>query len=66
MADVVYVSRVRVERRGGPNRAAYLPADSSPTLYGTHGEVAAHYNRQPGTFDPRATTLDHIVGAAAG
>jgi hypothetical protein len=66
MGDVVYVSEVRVERDNGPVRRAYLPAQTQPVYYGTHGPVAAHYGTPPGQFPEHATTLDHIVGAAAG
>jgi hypothetical protein len=66
MGDVVYESEVRVERDNGPVRRAYLPAQTQPVYYGTHGPVAAHYGTPPGQFPEHATTLDHIVGAAAG
>ncbi len=66
MTEVVYVSKCRIERQGGPIRAAYLPAESEPTLYGVHGAVAEHYGVPPGSSPPHATTLDHVVAAAAG
>ncbi len=66
MTDVVYVSKCRIERRGGPIRAAHLPAESEPTLYGVHGAVAEHYGVPPDSFPAHATTLDHVVAAAAG
>jgi hypothetical protein len=66
MGEVVYRSQVRIERLGGPIRAAFLPAESEPVLYGMHGAVAEHYNMPQGAFPPHATTLDHVVGAAAG
>lgn len=66
MADVVYVSEARIEREGGPNRAAYLPAESEPTRYGVHGAVAEHYGVNEGDFEVHATTLDHVVAAAGG
>lgn len=66
MNDVVYVSEVRIEREGGPVRHAYLPAEAEPTVYGTHGPVAGHYGHEPGQYPEHATTLDHVVGAAAG
>jgi hypothetical protein len=67
MADqVVYVSRVRVERVKGPLRRAYLPAESGPTLFGVHSEIAKHYGVDPSVSEPHATTLDYIVAAAAG
>ncbi len=45
---MAYVSQVRVERLGGPLRAAYLPGDDEPTVYGMHGALAEHYGAQPG------------------
>ncbi len=66
MGDVVYVSEVRIERLGGPVRQAYLPGDPEPTVYGTHGPVAEHYGVPEGKFPAHATTLDHVIGAAAG
>jgi hypothetical protein len=38
-----YVSRVRIERLGGPQRLAYLPAEEEPVAFGVHSEVAEHY-----------------------
>jgi hypothetical protein len=50
----------------GPLRLAYLPAESNPVPFSTHGPVAVHYKAQPGTFEPHATTLDYVVAATAG
>jgi hypothetical protein len=66
MAEVVYRSDVRIERVKGPIRKAYLPAERDPVIFGVHGAVEAHYKIAPGTFEPRATTLDYVVAAAAG
>ncbi len=64
--EIAYVSEVRVERLGGPLRAAYLPGDEQPTVYGMHGAIAEHYGAQPGQFPSHASTIDHLVGAALG
>jgi len=64
--DVVYVSEVLIERRGGPIRAGHLPGENDPVLYGVHGAVAEHYGVAEGAFPSHATTIDHVVGAAAG
>lgn len=61
-----YVSRVRIERLGGPQRLAYLPAEERPVAFGVHSEVAAHYGVDPDEFPPHATTLDYVVAAAGG
>jgi hypothetical protein len=66
MTEPAYVSRVRIERLGGPQRLAYLPAESEPVAFGTHSEVAAHYGTDPDRYPPRATTLDSVVAAAGG
>jgi hypothetical protein len=66
MAEVVYRSDVRIERVKGPIRKAYLPAESDPVIFGVHGAVETHYKIAPGAFEPRATTLDYVVAAAAG
>lgn len=61
-----YVSRVRIERLGGPQRLAHLPGEDEPIAFGVHSEVAEHYGVQPGTLEPHATTLDYVVAAAGG
>jgi hypothetical protein len=64
--EPIYVSRVHVERVAGPLRDAYLPSESEPVRFGTHGPIAAHYGVRGNVVDPHATTLDYIVAAAAG
>ena len=66
MQNVAYASKVRIERVKAPLRRAYLRVKSRPIVFGVHGEVARHYGIAPGTFTPRATTLDYLVAAAAG
>jgi hypothetical protein len=66
MGEVVYTSEVRIEREGGPVRRAYLPAEREPVMYGAHGAVREHYGYPEGRFADHATTLDHVVAAAAG
>jgi hypothetical protein len=66
MAEVVYVSRVRIERVRGSLRRAELPGEHEPVWFGVHDEVAEHYGvADPGDAE-RATTLDYIVAAAGG
>ena len=65
-AAIAYVSEVRVERLGGPLRAAHLPGEDEPTVYGMHGAIAEHYGMEPGSAPSHATTIDHLVGAALG
>lgn len=66
MGDVVYRSKVRIERVRGPLRRAYLPGAEEPVELGVHDEVADHYGVPRGGEAERATTLDYIVAAAAG
>ncbi|MBA3329740.1 MAG: hypothetical protein H0T39_02505 [Actinobacteria bacterium] len=66
MAEVAYTSRVRIERLHGPLRRATLPGGDEPLLFGVHDEVADHYGVPRGGEAEHATTLDHVVAAAAG
>jgi hypothetical protein len=66
VADVVYRSKVRIERIRGPLRRAYLPAREEPIEFGVHDAVADHYGVERGSDVERTTTLDYLVGAAAG
>jgi uncharacterized OsmC-like protein len=66
VADVSYVSRVRVEPVKGRVRRAYVPAEEEPVLFGVHDEVAEHYGVEPGAEEPHASTLDYVVAAAGG
>lgn len=66
MSDPAYISRVRIERLGGPRRLAYLPAADEPVSFGVHSEVAEHYGVDPDRFPPEPTTLDYVVAAAGG
>ena len=65
-AEPAYVSRVRIERLGGPQRLAYLPAEDEPVAFGVHSEVAEHYGVSSDQYPPHATTLDYVVAAAGG
>jgi hypothetical protein len=66
MPDVAYRPEIVIERRPGGLREARLPAEEAPVLFGTHGAVAAHYGRAPGTYEPHATTIDYVVAATGG
>lgn len=64
--QVVYTSKIKIERVKGPHRRAYLPATTEPVHFGVHSEVAEHYKVSPDVSEPRATTLDYVIAAAAG
>jgi hypothetical protein len=66
MGDVVYTSRVRIERLRGPLRRAELPATDEPVWFGVHDEVADHYGISRGGEAEHPTTLDYVVSAAGG
>lgn len=66
MSDVVYISKIRIEREFGPLRLAYLPAEPEPVRFGVHGAIAEHYGVSPEVAEPHATTLDYVVAAAGG
>lgn len=65
-SEVVYVSRVRIERIRGPLRRAEVPGSSEPIWFGVHDEIADHYGVARGSEAERTTTLDYVVAAAAG
>lgn len=64
--DVVYRSRVRIERIRGPERRAFLPMEAEPVYFGVHSEIAEHYGVPPGAFPTHATTLDYVTAAVGG
>ena len=66
MAEVKYVSRVKVEPVEGKLRRARVPGEEEPVLFGVHSEVAEHYGVSPEDEEPHATTLDYVVAAAGG
>src|SRR5262249_19730614 len=66
MADVVYVSRIHIERLEGPLRKARLPGESQPLVFGVHDEIAVHYKVDPAAVEPHAATIDYVVAATAG
>ena len=66
MADVTYVSKVRVEPVKGKIRRARIPGEEEPVLFGVHSEVAEHYGLSPDEEEPHSTTLDYLVAAAGG
>ena len=43
MSDIAYVSKVRIERKVGPLRIAYLRGESQAVTLSVHGAIAKHY-----------------------
>ena len=66
VAEVKYVSKVKVEPVEGKIRRAYLPVQDEPVLFGVHSEVAEHYGVSQEDVEPYDTTLDYVVAAAGG
>jgi hypothetical protein len=67
MADVVYVSKVTIDRKAGPLRIARLPGESQDVIFSVHGAIAKHYRVDPARLqESHAATLDYVVAATAG
>ncbi len=67
MSEVIYVSKVRIERKIGPLRIAYLPGESQPVAFSVHGAIAQHYKIDPAKItESHASTLDYVIAATAG
>lgn len=67
MSEVAYVSKVRIDRKIGPLRIAYLPGESQPVIFSVHGAIAQHYNVDPAKLtESHASTIDYVIAATAG
>jgi uncharacterized OsmC-like protein len=66
LADVAYISRVKIELVEGKIRRALIPGKEEPVLFGVHSEVAEHYGVSPNQEEPHPSTLDYLVAAAGG
>jgi hypothetical protein len=67
MSEVVYVSKVHIERKIGPLRIAYLPGESQPVIFSVHGAIAQHYKVDPSKLtESHAATIDYVIAATAG
>jgi hypothetical protein len=66
MPDVVYTSRVHIDRIKGPLRTASLPGESQPVVFSVHGAIAQHYKVDPATIETHAATIDYVIAATAG
>ena len=67
MSEVAYVSKVRIERKAGPIRMAYLPGESQPVVFSVHGAIAEHYKVDPAKLtESHASTIDYVIAATAG
>jgi hypothetical protein len=67
VGDVVYTSRVRIERKAGPLRVASIPGESQPVKFSVHGAIAEHYKVDPARLtESHASTIDYVIAATAG
>ncbi len=67
MGDVAYTSKVRIERKQGPLRIAYLPGEKQPVAFSVHGAIAERYKIDPATLtESHAATIDYVIAATAG
>ena len=67
MATVAYTAKIRIERRNGPLRIAYLPGEAQPVTFSVHGAIAEHYKIDPASLtDSHASTIDYVIAATAG
>jgi hypothetical protein len=67
MSDVIYTSRVHIERKQGPLRIAKLPGEPQPVAFSVHGAIAEHYKIDPAAIsEAHASTLDYVIAATAG
>ena len=67
MPDIAYTSHVRIERKVGPLRLAWVPGESQPVAFSVHGAIAAHYEIDPAMLtESHASTIDYAVAATAG
>jgi hypothetical protein len=67
MSEVVYVSKVKIERKAGPLRVAQLPGEPQPVIFSVHGAIAKHYKVDPAKIgESHAATLDYVIAATAG
>jgi hypothetical protein len=67
VSEVIYVSKVRIERKAGPLRIAYLPGEPQPVSFSVHGAIAEHYKIDPAKLtESHAATIDYVIAATAG
>jgi hypothetical protein len=67
MAEVVYVSKSRIERKMGPVRIANVAGESQPVIFSVHGAIAQHYKVDPAKLtESHASTIDYVIAATAG
>ncbi len=67
MSETAYVAKVRIERKVGPLRIAYLPGEPREVFFSVHGAIAKHYKVDPEKLtESHASTIDYVIAATAG
>ena len=67
MSEVVYVSKIQIERKDGPLRIAHLPGESQQVIFSVHGAIAEHYKVDPANLtESHAATIDYVIAATGG
>ncbi|MGB8321441.1 MAG: hypothetical protein WCE52_00630 [Candidatus Acidiferrum sp.] len=67
MSEVVYVSKITIERKNGPLRVAHLPGEPQPVIFSVHGAIAKHYKVDPSKIsESHAATIDYVIASTAG
>ena len=67
MSEVIYTSKVQIERKVGPLRIAHLPGESKPVVFSVHGAIAKHYKVDPAKLtESHAATIDYVIAGTAG
>jgi hypothetical protein len=67
MSEVVYISKIKIERKNGPLRVAHLPGEPQPVIFSVHGAIAKHYKVDPSKLgESHAATIDYVIAATAG
>lgn len=64
-SSVVYRALVAIEPGADRSKLVTLPAEVDPVVMGFHGDLAPRFGLVEGFYDPRASTLDYLVGATA-
>jgi hypothetical protein len=67
MSEVIYTSKIRIERKAGPLRVAHLPGEAQPVVFSVHGAIAKHYKVDPAKLtESHAATIDYVIAGTAG
>ena len=66
---IAHTSNIRIEKRIGPHRVAYIENFETPVNFGIHGGIKNFYQEKYGreiTGPEYPATLDYIIAGVAG